>query len=366
MKTQQPKVSILVPCYNVEKYLKQCLDSIVNQTLKNIEIICINDGSTDSTLSIIKQYAKKDKRFVIIDKENEGYGKSMNRGLDKATGQYIGIVESDDWADKRMFADLVKLAEKHNCDVVKSNYYKYTTENGEHNEKNNSLPEWNCGHVINPLKSNAIFWSAPAIWSAIYNRKFLVKNKIRFLESPGASFQDTGFNFKVFGCAKRAWLTTDAYLHYRCDNENSSVKSTGKIFCVCDEYEEIERFFKERGQLSFTMHQLISHIKLGTYMWNLDRLGGDARKQFAKRFNTELNEMIKKHWLILDWFESRQICRIKISISPRNIFYKAKLFLLQIIAPIYKNRIRDGKKKHILFGTLVVKASKLPQLIVEG
>ena len=85
----QPKVSILVPCYNVEKYLPQCLDSIVNQTLKDIEIIVINDGSTDSTLDIIKQYAKNDKRIKIIDKENEGYGKSMNRGLDAATGEPI-------------------------------------------------------------------------------------------------------------------------------------------------------------------------------------------------------------------------------------------------------------------------------------
>ena len=96
---KQPKVSILVPCYNVEKYLPVCLDSICRQTLKDIEIICINDGSKDSTLDIIKRYAKQDNRFVVIDKENEGYGKSMNRGLDVASGEYVGIVESDDWVE---------------------------------------------------------------------------------------------------------------------------------------------------------------------------------------------------------------------------------------------------------------------------
>ena len=131
----KPKVSILVPCYNVEKYLKQCLDSIVNQTLKDIEIIVINDGSTDSTLNIIKSYAKQDKRIKIIDKENEGYGKSMNQGLDAATGKYIGIVESDDWADTDMFEKLVKIADENNVDVAKGNYYKYTTTNGEKNIK---------------------------------------------------------------------------------------------------------------------------------------------------------------------------------------------------------------------------------------
>ena len=244
---KQPKVSILVPCYNVEKYLPQCLDSIVGQTLRDIEIIVINDGSKDSTLDIIKSYAARDDRIKVIDKENEGYGKSMNRGLDAATGEYVGIVESDDWVDTDMFENLVKIADENNVDVVKSNFYRYTTTGGEKNVKYNSLPDWNTNCVINPHEKTAIFFSSPAIWSAIYKRDFLVKNNIRFLESPGASFQDTGFNFKVFACAKRAWLTPHAWLHYRCDNENSSVKSTGKIFCVCDEYDEIERFFRERG-----------------------------------------------------------------------------------------------------------------------
>ena len=105
---KQPKISILVPCYNVEKYLPQCLDSIVNQTLKDIEIIVINDGSTDSTLNIIKDYASKDKRIKIIDKENEGYGKSMNRGLDVTTGEYVGIVESDDWVEPDFLETLLR------------------------------------------------------------------------------------------------------------------------------------------------------------------------------------------------------------------------------------------------------------------
>ena len=135
--SKQPSVSILVPCYNVEKYLNQCLDSIVNQTLKDIEIICINDGSTDSTLDIIKSYADKDKRVKIIDKPNEGYGKSMNRGLDAATGEYVGIVESDDWVDTDMFKKLYDIASKNDADIVKSDFYVYTTTDGEKNVKKN-------------------------------------------------------------------------------------------------------------------------------------------------------------------------------------------------------------------------------------
>lgn len=362
---KHPKVSILVPCYNVEKYLPQCLDSIVNQTLKDIEIIVINDGSKDSTLDIIKSYAKRDKRIKVIDKENEGYGKSMNRGLDAATGEYIGIVESDDWVDSDMFEKLVKIADENNVDVVKSNHYKYTTTNGEHSEKSNVLPDWNTNMVINPHERTAIFFSAPAIWSAIYRRDFLVKNNIRFLESPGASFQDTGFNFKVFACAERAWLTPDAWLHYRCDNENSSVKSTGKIFCVCDEYDEIERFFRERGELNTSMHKLISHLKLGTYMWNLDRLGGDARRQFADRFDSELRAMLANKYIIKKHFEPRNWYRMLAKIHPHDIGYKILRILISFGSPIYKIRIRQFRKLHIVFGSIFIQTDTVPAIILE-
>ena len=113
------KISVLVPIYNVEKYLPECLDSLISQTLKDIEIICINDGSTDSSLQIIKRYAKKDSRIIVINKKNSGYGDSMNQGLAKATGEYIAIVESDDYIDEDAWENLYKLAKKHNADIVR-------------------------------------------------------------------------------------------------------------------------------------------------------------------------------------------------------------------------------------------------------
>lgn len=96
-----PKVSLLVPICNVERYLRECLDSAVAQTLKDIEVICINDGSTDSSPDIIREYVERDPRVKMIDKANSGYGDSMNRGLEMARGEYVGILESDDF----MFED---------------------------------------------------------------------------------------------------------------------------------------------------------------------------------------------------------------------------------------------------------------------
>ena len=355
----KPKVSILVPCYNVEKYLKQCMDSIVNQTLKDIEIIVINDGSTDSTLDIIKSYAKKDKRIKIIDKENEGYGKSMNLGLDAATGKYIGIVESDDWADTDMFEKLVKIADENNVDVAKGNYYKYTTTNGEKNIKIENLPHLYCGHVINPHCENRIFLCQPSIWSAIYRRDFLIKNNIRFLESPGASYQDLGFNFKVWAMANTAFLINDAFLHYRSDNENSSVKSSGKVFCVCDEWDEVDRYLNDYPEQRKMVSKLIPVIKLGSYMFNLNRLSDDAKQEFLTCFISEFREYVKNKDITNKYIDNKTWLKLLCIIYPKNPVYKVKYALCNILRPIYKTRVSGEYKKHYLFNKFMIKEVKL-------
>ena len=116
MKT--PLVSVLIPVYNVEKYLSRCLDSLINQTLTDIEIICVNDGSTDGSLKILKQYQEKDNRIVIVDKKNGGLPSARNAGLDRARGQYVGFVDSDDYVEPSMFETLYKTAKKKNSEVV--------------------------------------------------------------------------------------------------------------------------------------------------------------------------------------------------------------------------------------------------------
>ena len=114
-----PKISVIIPVYNVEKYLCECLDSIVNQTLKDIEIICVNDGSTDNSLSILQEYASKDERIKIIDKENQGQGYARKIGLDNATGKYILFCDSDDkYEPNNAFKVLIDEATKLNVDIL--------------------------------------------------------------------------------------------------------------------------------------------------------------------------------------------------------------------------------------------------------
>ena len=120
-----PIISVLVPICNVEKYLDECLSSLQNQTLKDIEIICINDGSTDSSLDIINKFASEDPRFVVIDKPNSGYGDSMNRGLELSRGKYIAILESDDFLDADALEYMVTEAESRQLEVFKCNFWLY-------------------------------------------------------------------------------------------------------------------------------------------------------------------------------------------------------------------------------------------------
>ncbi len=123
-----PKVSIVLPIYNVSEYLRKSLNSLVKQTLQEIEIICINDGSTDNSLEIVKEYAKRDNRIVVVDKKNEGQGIARNLGINMAKGEYIGFVDPDDWVKPDMYEKMYNQAKKFSSEIVICDLSKYVEE----------------------------------------------------------------------------------------------------------------------------------------------------------------------------------------------------------------------------------------------
>ena len=191
---KMPKVSIIIPTYNVEDYLRECMESVVRQTLHDIEIICINDGSTDGSLKILQEYAQKDSRIVLVDKMNEGYGVGMNIGLDKATGEYVGIVEPDDFVPLSMYEDLYKVAKENDLDFVKADFYRFTRNSATgdmhliYNHLDSEGTDYN--QVIDPFEKPYITKFIMNTWSGIYRREFLEKHHIRHNTTPGASFQE--------------------------------------------------------------------------------------------------------------------------------------------------------------------------------
>ena len=304
------KISILIPCYNVENFIEQCIVSVMRQTLKNIEIICINDGSIDNTLNILKKYQKIDSRIKIIDKKNTGYGDSMNCALELAQGEYIGIVESDDFVEANMFQTLYEYANKENTEITRCCYFEY--KNGIDIEKKNNLIKKNC--VYNPNIVSEVFWQSPSIWAAIYKRRWINDNQIRFLATPGASYQDISFSFKTYACCERFIMIDGAYLHYRIDNQNSSIHSKGKKFCVCDEWNEIYRFVFNNKKRFSRLINLLPGLQFCNYKWNFKRL----------KFPSNIEFLL--HW-ILEW--TNRIVRGEILFKGLVFMVRRKLIVLK-------------------------------------
>ncbi len=218
-----PLVSVIVPTFNAGPYLEQCLKSISNQTYRNLEILCLNDGSTDDSLAIMKAHAALDGRIRVIDKQNQGYGATCNRGLDEAAGDWIAIVEPDDWIETDMFADLLAFAatfeeQDQPLDIVKSPYWRIWMPDTPEQRK------INCSYrrrIKPPRQPFAIKDAAhllthhPSIWSALYRRSFLAEHSIRFREFPGAGWADNPFLLETLCQTDRIGYLDTPYYCYR-------------------------------------------------------------------------------------------------------------------------------------------------------
>ncbi len=317
------KVSIIMPACNVQSFLKECMDSVVSQTLEDIEIICVDDGSTDSTGEILDQYAQADSRVKVIHKVNTGYGNSMNVGLDAASGEYIGIIETDDFAELDMFEKLYDTAKNYDADVVKSNYYTYVSNPQPKSTFFEVLePFHKYNTVFCPLDFQDVFRVRPCIWTGLYRRAMLEENQVRFHETPGASYQDTAFAFKVWTSAKRAVLVKDAYLHYRTDNANSSVKSAAKIFCLCDEYAELERFLDRFPEKKERLETLKNYLKYESYRWNYERLSLEYKYCFLLKMKEELLEAREQGKLDPSFFQDFQWAKLTRILDDTDEFFK--------------------------------------------
>ncbi|MGI6216288.1 MAG: glycosyltransferase family 2 protein, partial [Coriobacteriales bacterium] len=266
---ESPAVSVLVPIYNVSEYLDQALTSLVTQTLRDIEVICINDGSRDDSLIIAKSYELMDPRIVVINKSNGGYGIGMNIGLDCARGKYIAILEPDDYYLPNMLKTLYTTAEKNGAQIVKSDFYRFE---GSGRAQNRQMFYVGCNRdetkigdrtyydrILCPREEQEVFKFTMNTWCGIYRSEFLEKNHIRHNETPGASFQDNGFWFIGYALADWVMLISKPGYMNRRDNPNSSVKDPGKALANRNEYMHIREDLIARG------HGLFE--KLSTTFW---------------------------------------------------------------------------------------------------
>ena len=336
----KPKVSIIVPVYNVEEYLKECLDSLINQTLKDIEIICVNDGSTDGSLDVLKKYASKDTRVKIIDKDNAGYGHAMNIGTDMASGEFIGIVESDDYVDLKMYESLYNYAKETRVNIVKSNFNRFTGPPEKRNLFFNRVAKRieNYYVILNPHSRKDVFNFIMNAWTGLYKRQFLIDNKIRYNETPGASFQDNGFYFQTLMYTDSIYFVEEAFYFNRRDNENSSVMSNKKINCMKEEYDYIQSIINTDQRYSEFIPVCV-HKRFVNYMFTYNRISIEDKLDYLYKVFEEYKQYQEKKLIDYSLFEDSEreqlISILKDPLAFHEALYSTDSIKISVIIPAY-------------------------------
>lgn len=208
-----PKISVIIPVYNVEKYLPACLDSVVNQTLRDIEIICINDGSPDNSLSILQDYASKDERIVLIDKQNEGVGKARNDGIRAAGGEFIAFMDSDDYYPAPDVLEKLYTAAKKNNVKIAGGYRVKFTENGTITEERYPISDGGLAFSANGVTDYNDYQFDYGFTLYIFEREMLIANNIVF--PPYKRFQDPPFFVRAMIAAGRFYACDFPCYRYR-------------------------------------------------------------------------------------------------------------------------------------------------------
>ena len=260
-----PKISVIIPVYNVEKYLSECLDSVVKQTLRDIEIICINDGSTDNSLSILKEYASKDSRIKIIDKENQGQGYARKVGLDKASGEYILFCDSDDYYSELIaFEELYNYIEKVKVDVVIFNQIRNYILEGYIEKIGGIYPQ---KEKFSYLDMNNIFAFRVTAWLKLYSRTFLNSYEDWYFPKK-IKYEDMPFHYQILTRAKMSYIDKYFYTYrLRAKSTMTSYLSKERIFNLCDVFAEIYNITKNKCNLEQFLNYFYSNLfsKLSIY-----------------------------------------------------------------------------------------------------
>ena len=291
------KISIIVPVYNVEKYLARCLDSILCQTFEDIEIICVNDGSKDNSLKILESYSEKDDRIKIVNKENGGLSSARNEGLKYVTGDYVSFVDSDDWIESDTYELALSAMEKNNADFV-SWGAKVVLDN-DVNENSVSIISAKNYHNIRligyqNLNDNILSKATVTVWNKLFKTSIILDNKLTFPN--GLLYEDNEFFYKYSIYCKSAYFI-DKYLYNYFQRSNSIIgkmndKQSMKVADYITIYENIYEFY-ERNNLISKHKVLLSNI-FNSFLWNTYKFSCNRKliekmlKQLAKQIDNNI------------------------------------------------------------------------------
>ena len=286
------KVSVILPIYNVGKYLPQCLNSLINQTLYDIEIICVNDGSTDNCYEILEEYKQKDARIKVIHKENEGTGIARNTGLKAATGECIAFVDPDDWVKDNMFERLYDLIKEKNLDIAMCmpdgfNEEKQTTE---------PFPYFVDGNFANVPDDKVFNWHdlSPfafpmCVWNKLYTRKLIVENNIDFAEK--LDFEDHKVIFGTLFYAKRIFFIREKLYVYRFNRKGSILSDNNKrLMDRMKMFDFVKKIMQDTGAYEPLKNQLLKY-QIHDLLYYYSMIKPEFKDEYFRAMENEIKRM---------------------------------------------------------------------------
>lgn len=312
MEDSKSRISLIIPVYNVEHYLKECLNSVLDQTYKNLEIICINDGSTDSSLKILENYAKYDRRVVILNQNNQGQGAARNRGIEISTGEYIFFLDADDYImpDTIEYLHNKILETKSDIAVVKAKAFA-DDDSEETLKRTAKMEEWldkfvmyNYQMTVQNYRNNIDNLNC-TIWGKLYKKSFIEDNNLRFIENQ-AEQEDIGFWMKLCASFPNVTYTDYTGLMYRIRSDSTMALSTPKsqktniMKCIKDVFSYIDKY----------------QYRCSTYLKNQIKMS-DLYTAYSEK---QLGFLYRQRWAM----------------------YNKAIVIMGI--PLYREKIQDSKK----------------------
>ena len=316
-----PKVSIIVPVYNVEKYIEKCLNSLVKQTMEDIEIIIVNDGSKDNSINVINKFIKQyPEQIQYLEKKNGGLSDARNYGLPYAKGEYIAFLDSDDYVEETMYEEMYNIAEKENADMVDCDFvWEYP------NRKRKDIGE------IYKTKKEMIEKCRVVAWNKIIKREILEKTKIKF--PVGLRYEDMEFFYKLVPYINKVSFIKKCFVHY-VQRENSIANTqnvrTKEIFIILD---NIISYYKEKGLYDEYRDELEYIYVKFLLCSSLKRISKIAEKKERKQAQKETWDNINKkfpNWRKNSILKKKNLKNLYIK-SNNKVTFKIYCFFLHLL-----------------------------------
>ena len=314
---KNPKISVVVPVYNAEPFLKEAMESVLNQTFANFEMVCVNDGSTDNSLEMLNVFASNDERVKVISKPNGGCGSARNMGIDNANGEYIYFFDPDDYIEVETFEKLYKKAQQNDSDIVICNFIQFR--DSESNYKTGfsfekDLPNVDLSNYVCDYQGvkKYILNSYFAPWFKLYKKEFIEKNHFRF--DLGIAFDDVPFHVKTMLKASKISFVPECFYHYRLSNPNQI--DIFKVVNIVEKYLKDEQHFNEFKDEFYNFK--INHIMLYLTSCNYEEYYRKAKYELSEMDLTGIDiypRLLKKYDELLDSY-SYNLYRVEKGIEP--------------------------------------------------